>query len=337
MRHTTSHSPPAPSLRGRVLDEAGRPVPGAAVHLATWSQPIQDRTGLVKPDATDGGTVITDEHGRFTFPAQFERYALLATHDFGFARSDGDCDRQPGDLTLRPWASVEGCLLAGGRPAANEHVGLTPIASQITGKGLPRVLLWQDAATDAEGRFRFERVVPVPSNIAARINPWDASQLTSGESRPIDVAPGRTASVILGAPGRIVAGRVIVRGESAASLDLRYSRAYLIQHHSAIEVPELSVPQWRDIAGWDDAMDRTPEGRAALAGRHTFTVKVNADGSFRAEGLPAGRYDMRIQLYDDPKGGCLIAPVAVRTLTIDVLGPEGSTIDVGVEVGGRCA
>ena len=60
--------------------------------------------------------VLTDGEGRFSFPAQFERYTLIAANDRGYREVTLEPEQQPGDLVLKPWAHVEGQLLQAGKP-----------------------------------------------------------------------------------------------------------------------------------------------------------------------------------------------------------------------------
>ena len=71
---------PAPPVRGRVVDAQGQPVAGARVYLATASQILgienQDEDGW-----PSNQKVATDGQGTFSFPAQFERYAVIVRHN----------------------------------------------------------------------------------------------------------------------------------------------------------------------------------------------------------------------------------------------------------------
>ncbi len=107
---------PAAPLQGQVIDTGGRPVKGARVFLATTSQML----GIVQGDMRTPGrpTKTSSPTGKeiFSFPAQFEQYTVVAIHDDGYAELNREPNQQPGELTLKAWARVEGRLLKAGQP-----------------------------------------------------------------------------------------------------------------------------------------------------------------------------------------------------------------------------
>ena len=106
---------PAPPLRGRVVNAQGQPAGGARVYLATTSQ-ILGIQAYDEDDWPSNQKVLTDQRGTFSFPAQFERSAIVAIHDDGYGEVSLKPDQQPAELALKPWARVEGRLLQAGRP-----------------------------------------------------------------------------------------------------------------------------------------------------------------------------------------------------------------------------
>ena len=106
------------ALRGRVLS-GGRPVSGAKVFLATKTQPIDRWVGYKNAFSESYCRTKTDELGKFTFPAQFEPYKLIAIADGGYADTSRTADQQPGDLVLENGpASMAGCSKAASPSAA---------------------------------------------------------------------------------------------------------------------------------------------------------------------------------------------------------------------------
>ena len=122
----------APALEGRVVDPQGEPVKGARVYLATPSQVD------LEPGRGSGNVQSKGRHGddgRFAFPAQFERFALMAVHDNGYADWTGEPDQQPGELTLKAWARIEGRLLQAGKPVPDVWITFEPL--RLLGPGRP--------------------------------------------------------------------------------------------------------------------------------------------------------------------------------------------------------
>lgn len=146
------------ALSGRVVDSAGKPVPGALVEIRS-RRPGRDGSVDPGPVAFDGGTVIqTDSRGEYRTPRQLRRgYAYRAE-----AKADGfmsdtsrwlslgpDTAPTLSDLTLRRVREVSGRVL--------DH----------SGRGVAGVTVWQSgdgplptrAQTDDEGRFTLPGVI----------------------------------------------------------------------------------------------------------------------------------------------------------------------------------
>jgi beta-lactamase regulating signal transducer with metallopeptidase domain/thiol-disulfide isomerase/thioredoxin/protocatechuate 3,4-dioxygenase beta subunit len=318
----------APPLRGRVVDAQGNPVKEVRAYLVTSSQILM---GL--EDDSNGSSdqkVRTDGQGRFSFPAQFERYAIVAAHDRGYAEVSHKPDEQPGELVLRAWASVEGRLVQAGRPVPGVWVTFGP--SRVLGGGSPHIQDNTSVKTDRDGRFEFPRVPPVISSVRAHVSVWRDSPLSSGQSIPLDLQPGQRYQVELGGQGTQVKGRVVLSGDAAPKIDIHKSLNWLLRRSSGVEPP----PELRSLGlagrdGWNDAWTTTPEGLAYLQTRPNYLVILDKDGRFQVSGVPAGDYDLALRLYEPPSGGCLVSPVGSRIVRFHV-GEEaarGAEVDLG--------
>ncbi len=112
----------AAAVEGRILDPQGNPVKDARVYLATSSQILMNNVWEGDDGAGPFLRLPTSADGGFSFPAQFERYAVVAVHDKGYAEVSLEPDQQPGDLALRAWAKVEGRLFQAGRPVPSAWI-----------------------------------------------------------------------------------------------------------------------------------------------------------------------------------------------------------------------
>ncbi len=186
---------PAPPVRGRVVDGRGLPVPRARVHLATVTQPV-----VIRPDdnfaVTDNLRALTDDGGEFTLPAQFEPYTLVAIDDGGHAMGSYRADQQPGDLTLRDWARVEGRLIRSGRPVAGASIHLQP--TRVPDAASPPIHDSQTTQTDRDGRFTFAKALPAPALVQVVRTPGFESDPRSSPPVPLDLRPGELVKVELG-------------------------------------------------------------------------------------------------------------------------------------------
>ncbi len=186
---------PAPLARGRVVDARGRPVAGARVFLATTSQRLSREWHDGDTRSSDQ-KAVTDQQGAFAFPAQFERYTIVAIHDDGYAEMRFEPDQQPGELGLRAWARVEGRLVREGQPVPSAVIFFDPI--RLNGAGLPRIEDNLALKTDRSGRFVFTRVPPVKSYVKALLSVWGEWPIPSSRSVPLDLQPGQRVEVDLG-------------------------------------------------------------------------------------------------------------------------------------------
>jgi beta-lactamase regulating signal transducer with metallopeptidase domain/thiol-disulfide isomerase/thioredoxin len=305
---------PAAPLQGRILDPEGKPVKHARVYLATGSQIVfnpEDDQGMFNQQ------VLTDPGGRFVFPAQCERYVLLAIHVSGYVEIAGEFDQQPGDLILRRWAKIQGTLLQAGKPVPGVWISFHPL--RLLGGGRPHVQQDLSVQTDRDGRFVFPRVPPIKGSVQAQISVFQPSPLTSSQWVPLDLQPGQSAEVDLGGKGTVVKGRVRLSGDAASTIDLTKSLNWLLLRAPGIEPPpEIRSAGFTVADGWNNVWTTSQEGDVFRRTLHTHFVKLDKDGRFAIQGVPAGDYDLALRLYEPPGNGCLVNPVGSRIVRIEV-------------------
>src|SRR5262249_38034443 len=69
--------------------------------------------------------------------------------------------------------------------------------------------------------------------------------------------------------------------------------------------------------GWRGSWNKSPEGQAYLSTVLHWFVKLAPDGSFRICGVPAGEYDLAVEIYAKPSG-CLVDPLAQQVVRVTV-------------------
>ena len=306
---------PADAAHGRILGTDGKPAAGVTVFLATASQQL-DLFNLEHNQGVDNFSRKTDERGEFSFPAQFERYIVIAFNDSGYAEALLKPEEVPGEMHLQKWACVEGRLLQEGQPVADATVQICPWNSRRYGD-LPSVREECAIQTDQAGRFVFPRVPPIKCALMPDLSPWQDYKITSACSVPLDLQPGQRVSIDLGGDADVT-GRVVLNGKPATDFDYNYSMNYLLRKSHGIDPPaDLNRNSFDWQKGWSDAFPNTSEGIAYLNTLHHYFVKLNHDGNFLICGVPPGDYDLALRVYERPTG-CLVDPIGSKVFSFRV-------------------
>jgi hypothetical protein len=203
------------SLRGRVIGEHSRPVPGAAV-WAVWTMAERDLDAVSGHTDKDGSFVLpgVDPRARVRLSAYHADRASAATVTTSASTTD------PITLTIAPGNTVamQGRILeAAGKPVAGAVVRLRSRVRSPNNFGqfesLVQVEDRETFRTGADGRFHIPPRLPPDREYRAEVEAWG---FTSGRTEWVEPARGRTASlpdVVLSPvpPLREVAGRVVDR------------------------------------------------------------------------------------------------------------------------------
>jgi RNA polymerase sigma factor (sigma-70 family) len=308
---------PSEPVAGVVLDAGGRPAANAEVLLATPTEQASFQSDWGNHKTT------TDAAGRFAFPDPGEPFAVIARADAGFAQAEFPADRHDaGTLRLRPWASVRGQFRDGGRPVRGATVLLQPVhLDTLDGPRIDDII---QTVTGPDGRFELPRVAPVPVCVRVYLGPWKDEGFRSGPGVPLDLRPGQRAEVDLGGAGAVVTGKVKLTGKVPADLDCTYSLNYLVRREPGIEPPPPLARLGFDVrTGWRDSWNKTAEGRAYLSTLRHWFVKLAPDGTFRVSGVPAGEYDLAVEVYAKPSG-CLVDPLAHKVVPVTVTAADAA-------------
>jgi beta-lactamase regulating signal transducer with metallopeptidase domain/thiol-disulfide isomerase/thioredoxin len=307
---------PAPARSGQVVDAEGQPVENAVVLEASPTDVPQ--TSNNEPDSFGSRPIRTDAQGGFALNATSESVLVRAVHDRGFVEVRLEPDEPIGTLRLQPWARVDGRLMQDGSPVGNQTIYFFPALKGNLGE--PRFQDSYYAQTDPEGRFLFDHLPPIVGSLRPYLGPWEESPLTSAESAPLDLKPGKRRTVVLGGDGAVVTGRVVPTGRGDVPLDAHWSLNYLVARDRGEPLPAnfptlLFAPsedQPIELSWLDD-----PNYNEWQATRSHYFVKLDPDGKLRVCGAPAGAYDLVVQLYEQP-AGCLVQTVGRQIVPVEV-------------------
>src|SRR5206468_2473968 len=106
--------------------------------------------------------------------------------------------------TAGSWGRIEGTLRWGDKPGADERISLSSIRPADDPSVNSFINEYQDATTDHQGRFVFDRVAPGHAQVGAFAEGYLAA------SDHVTVRPGAIVRVSLGDQGIPVVGRVVL-------------------------------------------------------------------------------------------------------------------------------
>lgn len=281
---------------GTALLPDGEPASGATVVLCPESVGMHIAAGRHAISPLRDLKVTTDAEGRFTFPPQAERFTLLVLHQRGFAEVSRTEFAASGQITIRPWARVEGTVRIGDRPGARQSVMLRFFPSIRPAARL--IQFNYNARSDAEGKFTFERVIPGTGYVTS------LTGITQRQGLEVELASGGTAKIEIGGTGRPVTGRVELPADADAGLFTSGGTVQLSRRPPALSVPrdlrlEDGAVRQRLLAQWRES----PEGKRDQQ-RHNvrYYCGIGADGSFRVEDVPPGAYRLEVVVRIEPDG-----------------------------------
>jgi hypothetical protein len=257
--HDLDRRDPALVLRGKVLDEDGKPVPRAVV------EPFGIKT---KGGAQFGGLrgidalAVTDRQGEFRIGVSEKGAALYLKVSAAFLAHRRPAPLKAGpnvhEVTLVRGVTLTGAVAKDGKPLAGIALGLVQ-----TNRSAERFLGEFTIATDEQGQFRFENVGPDEAYFVyglmdscrkhGAIPVRQVRVGASGTEKDLGAIPMR--------PGYRLSGRIILADGKP--------------------VPENT----RVLLSRDEAWD-------------SQTVVADKDGRFAFTGLPAERYSLSVNLRD---------------------------------------
>jgi peroxiredoxin/protocatechuate 3,4-dioxygenase beta subunit len=318
------------NITGVVIGADSKPIEGAKVCLSTPLEDLDMENGkLLRPEYAY--FVKTGTDGTFSFPPETNSFLIAVLHDQGYAHVTSEQLSVSQRIQLRPWSQVKGRLVHDGKPVKNYQVRLSPI--RIYNPDSPHLSAQYYTRTDDEGRFAFTRVTPGPFVIKPDLGPWERSELTSSQHIPLIVQPGRTYNVVLNETGRTVVGKAVLPAGRTRKMTWSYGINYFIALKEGIPAPK-GLRHFEDTwhRGWSETWTASREGRTYMDTLYKYFVKLNNDGTFYIEGIPAGKYQLVLRVYDAPEGtGCLVNPVA--TAQVDVNVPKASHLDNILDIG----
>ena len=314
----------------------GRPLAGARIVRGRRKENINLNDGQVNNDR-GGRQAVTAADGTFTVPPDEEPGLILILGDDCFAYASTKTLADSPRLQARPFGRIEGRFLVGDRPLANRPIDLSG-SIQDDSTSFISFFQGQKATTDADGRFAFDKVIPMADLRVGRQDVIEKPGTVWSIGEPVRVEDGRTTSATIGGKGRAVVGRVDppegwnqpVDFTDQAKVSLESNRT---NNPYPLELmrgkTSISDTGWSQ---WSRAWSKTPEGQAYANARVLVSVMLAPDGSFRFDDIPPGEYRITIQV-NDPDRGRERGPFAPLMRTFAVPPIPGGRTDEPLDLG----
>lgn len=278
----------ASALTGVVLQPDGQPAVNASLGLAAdWKYGM----GL-----TDGGKLVnygppvnsttTDELGRFSLRTMVDAERLLVAHASGCAAIPVASVTNI-FITLQSWGQIEGLVIVGTNPAANQNVNVgnvgVPAQSGLLGT-------YYNTTTDAEGRFRFSKVQPGSHRVQRLIKFYKGETGAIGYShgQTVTVRAGQTTSVVLGGKGAAVIGRLEL-STPVSNYDWTLDPQALVQQR-----PDLPEVRLQDFQNNEQAAFHALSLRNSQIAK--YYLAITPDGRFRIDDVLPGTYTLEVKI-----------------------------------------
>ena len=304
---------PGEQVKGVVLLPNGKPAADAEVALQVENEYLAIGKGAFSASgAREKGMIVNaGPDGSFKFPLYEQAQSVIALNEEGYAQVSLEQLKASSQIQLQKWGRIEGTLRVGHHLGTNETVGVSGAMPRWTKKTIRRVgqtnnvIEFTNAApailptpiydsnafqarTDAQGRFVMTFVPPGEQRLWRQIpageNSWTQSQLAD-----VVVKPGATIVTNIGGTGRMVIGKATFTGDSTVTFK---------NGMGVITTPTFKIFEKARQLKTDAeraAFYQSPEVEAATSNQRGFSVRVEADGTFRAEDVLPGTYEFDFQ------------------------------------------
>lgn len=288
-----------------IKDTNGKPIQGIDVYLITKGNHIFFQNGKIVSGLNDLTPVKTDDNGRCEFSPQVDPFKVVVVAEQGYAEVSDEVLKSTPEFTLKAWGKVEGEIRIGAKPGAQEGVRLH--YTESSEPKTPQMTFNYQTNADANGHFVFDRVRP-GSVLVGRENKLGANMISFTFGENVEVLPGETAQVTIGGYGRPVTGKFIIPATSTEPISFTNYHPSLFTHipppFDQKMVEAMTEEQRKELSDKWRNSGAEEEYRKLCNTRKSFSFAVQGDGSFTAQDIPAGTYELRVLIQAPANERC---------------------------------
>ena len=246
-----------------------------------------------------GGEYLTDSQGRLPLSLIETNRSLAVANNEGFGYLRPDEATNHAALVIRPWGRIEGVLKNHGIAVTNVLVELALNRDFYGGKEPPRIRpANEEVVTDAQGRFVFDAVPPLPL-VINRHEP----QVNAGiHLRAVAVNPGETKQLDIELHGRTITGRVVPDARLAGDTNLNLS---------------------------DCSVGLRPMAKSADGMNRAIYFQLASNGFFHVELVEPGDYKLAGDLWGPSNKVGMLDPMVVHVAEAASADAAALPLDVG--------
>jgi hypothetical protein len=280
---------PTPAIPGLVRLPNGNPADEAKVWVnegngsISSSHPGQFRLGV------PGSHLTADRQGRFLLVPPDQDFPMTITHPGGYAlRQTREFATSP-EVKLQPWGQIKGQLVVDGEPKGGERVYLVPII--YPRKGVTAI---RSEETDAAGRFLMDELPAGEYRLFRQPVMQHGPLIVESHQFPVAVESGKTTTVTYALGGRTVTGRLVAELKSGDVNWTNFTHFLSTRVSKPVEPPYGYFLSSESYASAREAYEKSPEQLRFLRDQRNFHLVIRADGSFTADDVPPGTYDLNV-------------------------------------------
>lgn len=286
------------AVTGVLLLPEGKPASGARI----WVAESRNAGSLFcnSPGRYYGDRFVkaqADNDGKFALPTLSGDPAVVITHSNGLLQTTLAGLKKQREVRLQPWGGVEGRLLVAGQPKGGVRVNL---ATLLWTPSLGLHLIYS-SQSEPDGSFIFTNVPAGQYKLYQQQGSRPGRSITEDHVMPLRVTAGETVKIDYATEGRPVVGEAMA---DRADLEIDWQND---DHTLTLKQSPVGTENREDYASFKaflaahESSFNSPERMRQAREARTYVLVFERDGSFRAEDVPPGTYELKVNLSKPDK------------------------------------